>query len=78
MLKTIRTHKNLHYLTDRLPDSNYHEHDLSRSPKEKCTKRIRTEKSASTQARNINLPKLDKIITRNSANYQRQEDIIKV
>lgn len=71
LLKTIRAHKNLHYLTDRLPKSNYnngHEYEkvskLSQSTKDKNPVSL----ANYPQPKNINLPRLDRIILRNAGN----------
>lgn len=71
-MQTIRANKNLHYLTDRLPKSNYangHEHEkvqkLSQSTKAK-NPREPTIGMHPNPSKNINLPKLDKIIVRNN------------
>ena len=65
LLKTIRANKNLHYLTDRLPKSNYqngHEYEkqqkMSLSTKEKDPVSL----ANYPNRRNINLPKLDRMI----------------
>lgn len=66
LLKTIRAHKNLHYITDRLPKSNYnngHEHQqvkLSQSTKDKNPLLNYPHNKNS-----INLPKLDRLILKN-------------
>lgn len=69
LLKTIRAHKNLHYITDRLPKSNYnngHEQQklqkLSQSTKDKNPVSL----ANYPQNKNINLPKLDRIILKNA------------
>jgi serine/threonine protein kinase len=84
LLQTIRVNKNLHYLTDRLPKSNYangHEHEkvqkLNQSTK---VRPVRDPALAglggihhlhANGSKNINLPKLDKIIIRNNiSNYR--------
>ena len=71
-MKTIRANKNLHYLTDRLPKSNYnngHEYEkgqkFSQSTKDK---NIVSLANYPKPANNINLPKLDRIILKNSVN----------
>ena len=70
MLKTIRAPKNLHYLTDRLPKSNYENgHEYEKVPKmNQSTKAKSQQPSLLNQNRNINLPKLDRIIIKNNGN----------
>jgi serine/threonine protein kinase len=77
LLKTIRAHKNLHYLTDRLPKSNYangHEYEkvtkLSMSTKDKNPVSL----AHYPQSKNINLPRLDRIILRNAAHRNINND----
>lgn len=76
LLKTIRAHKNLHYLTDRLPKSNYnngHEYEkvskLSQSTKDKNPVSL----ANYPQPKNINLPRLDRIILRNAGNRNEEK-----
>ena len=76
-MKTIRAHKNLHYLTDRLPKSNYangHEYEkvqkLSMSTKDKNPVSL----ANYPNTKNINLPRLDRIILRNAANRNINHD----
>lgn len=68
----------MHYLTDRLPKSNYgneQEHDkipkLSQSTKTKNP----TNPSLVHPSRHINLPKLDRIIVRNSGNNHKPQHL---
>lgn len=74
MLKTIRAHKNLHYLTDRLPKSNYqngHEYEKVPALSQSTKTKPQQHPQLLHQNRNINLPKLDRIIVRNNAgNYK--------
>jgi hypothetical protein len=77
LLKTIRANKNLHYLTDRLPKSNYnngHEHEkmakLSQSTKGKDPVTL----ANYPQIKNINLPKLDRIIHKNVIHKSNTEE----
>jgi len=72
LLQTIRANKNLHYLTDRLPKSNYangYEYEkmtkLSQSTKVKNQREVGLIMN-SNPSKNINLPKLDRIIGRNN------------
>lgn len=74
LLRTIRIPKNLHYLTDKLPKSNYgnesdllSNHTLSNSPKlERNTRNTTGNKSISKGS----LPKLSQLIRgSNSPNY---------
>jgi hypothetical protein len=76
LLKTIRANKNLHYLTDRLPKSNYnngHEYEknqkLSQSTKDKNPVSL----ANYPQSKNINLPKLDRIILKNAVHKNLEE-----
>ena len=76
LLKTIRANKNLHYLTDRLPKSNYnngHEYEkvskLSQSTKAKDPVSL----ANYPQSKNINLPKLDRIIMKNAVHKNAEE-----
>lgn len=62
-------HKNLHYLTDRLPKSNYnngHEYEkitkLNQSTKEKVPYSLKHP----PEIRSINLPKIDRLILKNA------------
>ena len=72
LLQTIRADKKLHYLTDRLPQSNYQNgFDISDRANTKMTPGPRSKNTLSynySNARNINLPKLDRLIVKNSQN----------
>lgn len=73
MLKTIRAHKNLHYLTDRLPKSNYNNgHEYEKVPKMSQSTKAKNPSQPSNMhpSRLINLPKLDRIIVRNNNGYK--------
>ena len=77
-MKTIRANKNLHYLTDRLPKSNYQNgHEYEKVPKlnqsAKGKNEIRTSghyqygsSSKHNSNNNVNLPKLDRILVKGS------------
>lgn len=72
-MKTIRAHKNLHYLTDRLPKSNYNNgHEYEKVPKLNQSAKTKNPSQPSSihQNRMINLPKLDRIIIKNNGNYK--------
>jgi NIMA (never in mitosis gene a)-related kinase len=73
LLRTIRVNKNLHYLTDRLPKSNYDNgHEIEKN--NKLTPNTTKQKHAHSNGHNIstikgiNLPKLDRIIIKNNSN----------
>ena len=72
LLQTIRADKKLHYLTDRLPQSNYQNgFDVNERANTKMTPGGRSKNTLSynySNTRNINLPKLDRIIVKNSQN----------
>ena len=72
MIGTIRAHKNLHYLTDRLPKSNYNNgHEYEKVQKMSQSSKTKTEKTTIiSQTKNINLPKLDRIIGKNNGGYR--------
>lgn len=69
LLQTIRAHKNLHYLTDRLPKSNYNNgHEYEKNPKLSQSTKDKNPVSLANypQPKNINLPRLDRLILKNS------------
>lgn len=69
LLKTIRANKNLHYLTDRLPKSNYKNGiEYEKVPKLSQSTKAKDPVSLANypQIKNINLPKLDRIILKNA------------
>lgn len=76
LLQTIRANKNLHYLTDRLPKSNYaNGHEYEKNPKLSQSTKARNPKDAvmamhSNPNKNLILPKLDRIVGRNHGKYQ--------
>jgi len=75
LLKTIRVDKKLHYLTDRLPKSNYnngHEYEKSTTTMKQMSS-IKNKNAMSMNhagLKNINLPKLDRIIVKNNGGYK--------
>ena len=76
-MKTIRAHKNLHYLTDRLPKSNYQNgHEYEKNTKLSMSTKDKNPVSLANypQSKNINLPRLDRIILRNAANRNINND----
>lgn len=68
LLQTIRVNKNLHYLTERMPMSNYENgHEVVRSHKSsKQTKIVANGQQSMniSNVRSINLPRLDRIVLR--------------
>lgn len=61
MLETIRVHKNLHYLTDRLPKSNYnngYEYEKVSKLNQSTKSKNPSLPSSMHPAKNVNLPKL--------------------
>ena len=70
LIQTIRPDRKLHYLTDRLPQSNYQNGLQYERSTAKMTPGGRT-KGTSSQSygiRNVNLPKLERIIVKGTAN----------
>jgi serine/threonine protein kinase len=68
LLKTIRAHKNLHYLTDRLPKSTY-EGDAEEVGVAKLSRpsgKQKTSASTNISLRGINLPALDRVVIKHS------------
>ena len=68
LLKTIRAHKNLHYLTDRLPKSNYEGEQKIEHPKKGLSNKQKTSVSTNISLRGLNLPALDRVIVKNNHN----------
>ena len=65
LLQTIRADKKLHYLTDRLPQSNYQNgFDINR---EKSLKVNRTVKALHSSPKGV-LPKIDRVVVKNTKN----------
>lgn len=77
LLKTIRANKNLHYLTDRLPKSNY-KNGIEYEKVAKLSQSTKAKDPVSLanypQVKNINLPKLDRIIHKNAPVQQYQQE----
>jgi hypothetical protein len=66
----------LHYLTDRLPKSNYNNgHEQETNPKLSQSTKDKNPVSLANypQSKNINLPKLDRIILKNSVHKNTEE-----
>jgi hypothetical protein len=65
LLKTIRANKNLHYLTERLPKSNYENgYEVERTPKN-----AKGKSGVNTSLRSgLNLPMLDRVIIKSNNN----------
>ena len=68
LLKTIRAHKNLHFLTERLPKSNYENgYEVERTPKSTAPKHhTKSNVSTNNSLRGLNLPPLDRLIMKNN------------
>lgn len=73
LLKTIRANKNFHYLTDRLPKSNYqngHEYEKNQKLNMSAKGKNEIRPSGVTNVKSINLPKLDRILVKGSSSKQ--------
>lgn len=67
-MKTIRAHKNLHYLTDRLPKSNYDGENEGGIGKASQSGKQKSSSSTNNSLKGLNLPALDRIVLKSNNN----------